>query len=415
MKRTISGFDKMPELEPMSTKSNSRAVVIILTLTLLATILGTELLRYKTEFYPSSTSWQELTKQGLHKFEEGDLRTAEEIYKKALQIAESLSDNHKIAASLNNLAAVYRDEGKYNDAESLYLKSLEVHREEMGSGQGEIATTLGNLADINAYTGRFEKATDLYQQALAVSRKSSDKNRTARLLSSLAGVWQDRGNLREAEKLLLQARDLVESRDSRATSAILNNLGVLKYAEGNYREAEVFFRRVLELRKDDPIVTSIVLSNLAEIVEAKGDLREAKELEERALKLRVRTLGNEHPDVASSMVSLGRIYSSEGDYSKANALLNRALDIYRRSGDRLGEAHTLGALAVNHMKRGDYLLAERLFRQATELFRSTDDFISLADSLQSYAELLRKLGRDSKAREYLQEADTLRKRGVASG
>ncbi|MEH2367891.1 tetratricopeptide repeat protein, partial [Nostoc sp.] len=55
-----------------------------------------------------------------------------------------------------------------------------------------------------------------------------------------------------------------------------------------------------------------------------------------ALALRRKLLGEEHPDVASSLNNLALLYDSQGRYSEAEPLYIQALDIFEQ---RLGVDH----------------------------------------------------------------------------
>jgi tetratricopeptide (TPR) repeat protein len=53
-----------------------------------------------------------------------------------------------VALSLNNLAALYESQGRYTEAEPLYLEALDLHKRLLGDNHPHVATSLNNLADI---------------------------------------------------------------------------------------------------------------------------------------------------------------------------------------------------------------------------------------------------------------------------
>jgi tetratricopeptide (TPR) repeat protein len=55
-----------------------------------------------------------------------------------------------------------------------------------------------------------------------------------------------------------------------------------------------------------------------------------------ALELRKRLLGDNHPDVATSLNNLAGLYESQGRYDEAETILHRALEIYQQV---LGDNH----------------------------------------------------------------------------
>jgi hypothetical protein len=55
-------------------------------------------------------------------------------------------ENIEFAVSLNGLALLYHFQGKYNDAEPLYLQSLDILKRQLGNDYPDVATSLNNLA-----------------------------------------------------------------------------------------------------------------------------------------------------------------------------------------------------------------------------------------------------------------------------
>ena len=83
-----------------------------------------------------------------------------------------LGEEHpSIATTLNNLAGLYQSQGRYEEAEPLYLQALKIRRKLLGEEHPSIATTLNNLAGLYQSQGRYEEAEPLYLQALEISRK----------------------------------------------------------------------------------------------------------------------------------------------------------------------------------------------------------------------------------------------------
>ena len=55
-------------------------------------------------------------------------------------------ENIEFTGSLNGLALLYDSQGRYNDAEPLYLQSLDIYKRQLGNDHPDVATTLNNLA-----------------------------------------------------------------------------------------------------------------------------------------------------------------------------------------------------------------------------------------------------------------------------
>ncbi|MBT6561325.1 MAG: tetratricopeptide repeat protein, partial [Candidatus Scalindua sp.] len=76
------------------------------------------------------------------------------------------------ATTLNNLALLYSTQGKYEEAEPLYKRSLEIKEKSFGPDHPDVATTLNNLADLYRQQGKYEEAEPLYLRDLEITEKS---------------------------------------------------------------------------------------------------------------------------------------------------------------------------------------------------------------------------------------------------
>lgn len=95
-----------------------------------------------------------------------EYETAEQLYKKALNIAEKASRKAPgdVASLLNNLASLYHEQRKFVEAEPLYGKSLEIVEKTFGPKHPKVARRLRNLADLYQATGRSKQAAPLLER-----------------------------------------------------------------------------------------------------------------------------------------------------------------------------------------------------------------------------------------------------------
>ena len=77
-----------------------------------------------------------------------------------------------MANSLHNLALLYQNEGKYAEAEPLYLRSLEIREGTLGLNPPDVASSLNNLAELYRVQNKYAKAEPLYLRSLAIRKKS---------------------------------------------------------------------------------------------------------------------------------------------------------------------------------------------------------------------------------------------------
>ncbi|KAF2787342.1 hypothetical protein K505DRAFT_257913, partial [Melanomma pulvis-pyrius CBS 109.77] len=73
-------------------------------------------------------------------------------------------------ASVNNLAVVLDNQGKYNEAEKLLWRALEGREKELGVHHPATLTSVNNLAAVLRHQGKYDEAEELNQRALQGSR-----------------------------------------------------------------------------------------------------------------------------------------------------------------------------------------------------------------------------------------------------
>ncbi|MEI6371810.1 MAG: tetratricopeptide repeat protein, partial [Nostocales cyanobacterium ELA608] len=76
----------------------------------------------------------------------------------------------------NNLAVLYRNQGKYSEAEPLYLEALEMRKRLFTGDHPDVASSLNNLAVLYRNQGKYSEAEPLYLDALAMSERTLGAN-----------------------------------------------------------------------------------------------------------------------------------------------------------------------------------------------------------------------------------------------
>ncbi len=81
-----------------------------------------------------------------------------------------------VAIILNNLAVLYRAQGKYAEAEPLYKRALAIREEALGPDHPHVAGSLENYAALLRKTGRGDEATMMEARAKAIRAKHAKEN-----------------------------------------------------------------------------------------------------------------------------------------------------------------------------------------------------------------------------------------------
>jgi tetratricopeptide (TPR) repeat protein len=188
--------------------------------------------------------------------------------------------------------------------------------------------------------------------------------------------------------------------------------------QGLYNQAAPWSEQCLEVSKkrlgeEHPDVATS-LDNLAVIYYFQGRYSEAETLHIQALALRRKLLGEEHPDIALSLNHLALLYRYQGRYNEAEPLYLEALALMRQL---LGEEHRdvaacLNNLALLYNSQGRYGEAEPLQLQSLALRRKLlgEEHPDVAASLNNLASLYDSQGRYSEAEPLYIQALALRRK-----
>jgi CHAT domain-containing protein len=184
------------------------------------------------------------------------------------------------------------------------------------------------------------------------------------------------------------------------------------YNQGRFSEAIPLAQHILNivekaLEAEHPDVATN-LNNLARLYNAQGLYSQAEPLYQRALSIREKALGAEHPDVAISLNNLAALYRVQGLYPQAEPLYQRSLSIL---GKTLGPEHpdvaaSLNNLAALYKAQGLYAKAEPLHQRALSIREKAlgAEHPDVATSLNSLAGLYAAQGLYAKAEPLHQRA-----------
>ena len=146
------------------------------------------------------------------------------------------ADHPSVATSLNNLALLYRSQGKYSEAEPLYLRSLEIRERELGADHPDVATSLNNLAALYKLQGKYSEAEALYLRSLEIRERQlgADHPSVAASLFNLAVLYHNTQRHPQALQSIQRAIQIYEQKlgtEHPDTQNALNWLQIIRAAD----------------------------------------------------------------------------------------------------------------------------------------------------------------------------------------
>ncbi len=248
-------------------------------------------------------------------------------YDRALAIRRETGDRSGEGATLNNIAQIYHDWGRYDEALHGLEQSLVIRRE-IGDRAGE-GPTLNNIAAVYHAWGRNDEALPVLEESLVICREIGDRVGEGITLNNIAQIYQAWGRYDEALPVLEHSLTICREIGDRAgEGTTLNNIAQIYWTWGRYDEALRGLEQSLALWR--------------EIGDRAGE--------------------------GATLNNIAQIYQAWGRNDEALQAMEQSLSIRREIGDRAGEGGTSWNLAVEYQRRGDLVKACE-FARATVAIR----------------------------------------------
>lgn len=284
---------------------------------------------------------------------------ADRGYQRTLPIAREAGNLVNVAAVLNNLGNLYRDENRTTQARDAYEEALTIYRA-LGKIKPDVylpyvATILNNIGILDSTENHKAEAHRAYDEALSIDRVLAQKKPeqylgvVASTLNNLGILHSDESRRKEARHAYDEAlsinRKMAMVRPETylpAVAVTLNNLGNLHSDENQNQDARVAYDEALaiyrKLARQNPDVylpdIATTLNNLGILYREKQEMNAAGMAYDEALRIR-RKLAERNPNVylptvAEILNNVGSLRSTENRTNEARQAYDEALGIYRR-------------------------------------------------------------------------------------
>ncbi|HXJ61992.1 MAG TPA: serine/threonine-protein kinase [Verrucomicrobiae bacterium] len=285
--------------------------------------------------------------------------------------------------------------------------------------------------------GQYERMEEMQKENLRIARSQprQDSLAAARALNQIAAAQLSLAHYDQAEQAAREAlaiRQGLLGKENAGVADSLNTLGLVLRGKGLLAQAEGIFREALAMTRktsgNDNANVAMDLANLAEAILAQTDsvvpgqagpggseprLAEAAALLDEALSIRRKVLGNDHPDIVTSLQLQAKVLEKQRKEPQAEAILREALALQRKL---LGDEHDQVAACMTHLAaalfRQDKLAeAETLYRDSLAIQKKLlgDKHPEVASNLSNLGNVLYRQGKLGEAVELFRQALTIKR------
>ena len=347
--------------------------------------------------------WKALNNLGAVYQDQGDYPKSIEYLEQTLNIAREIGDRQGEGNALGNLGLTYNELGEYQRAIDFHQQSLAIKRE-IGDRRGE-GNVLGNLGIAYKELGEYQRAIDFHQQYLAIAREIGDRRGEGNALGNLGVAYDSLGEYQRAidfhQQNLAIAREIG---DRRGEGSALGNLGLAYNNLGEYQRAIDFYQQRLAIAREigDRRGEAIALGNLGIPYENLGEYQRAIDFYQQYLAI-AREIGDRRGE-AIALGNLGITYCALANYSEALSLQQQKLEIAKQIGSKSIESYALSGLGEVQVKLEQFAQALENFQSALELCQSMGERSLEAEILKNIADLYHQTKQPDLARERCEAA-----------
>jgi CHAT domain-containing protein len=200
---------------------------------------------------------------------------------------KALGPNHPdVALSLNNLASLYSSQGRYDDAEPLYKRSLGIWEKTLGPDHPSLGFFMDNLAELYRTQGRYADGLPLVRTA---AQKGFDrKDIHLALLTSAVTA-----SLVTVTDALNESYMVVQQAISSATANAINQLSI-RFATGTDQLAQLV-RREQDLAAEKANLDKILIDAVAKEPSRRDPVKEQE------IRSRLKAVATERTEIENSL------------------------------------------------------------------------------------------------------------------
>jgi tetratricopeptide (TPR) repeat protein len=251
----------------------------------------------------------------------GDLAAALREYERASQLFVSARDPAWEAGCLNNLGAVYSEQGEYVRALDHIQRAVTLGTQARGADHPLVATCLENMGEVYARQEDYPRAEESLRKALDIWSKVPGEHRP-RMATALVGLGdvyarQEKVEaLRPFERALAIWRELLNENRPGASNWIelINSDPAfdMDKALGDLQALSTLHK----IYGYDASPMAATLDRIGDVYAGRQQYVEALDQYRRALDIRRQLHGDDHPGIARGLRNIGSVHRLQGKFAE---------------------------------------------------------------------------------------------------
>jgi len=267
------------------------------------------------------------------------------------------SDTHALPRFNQAIDAFDRGELEFSE---LCRKALESCEQ---AGQDEVSVVCGRLGGIAYRRGDFDAAEQWYRKSLGIDERTGNEHGAATTCHYLSFVADGRADSESAENWLWKSIHIKEKQgDEIGAAESYHQLGFVAYCRQDFDAAERWYLKSLEIEEklDNEIGMAETYFNLSANARGQDNNKAAEEWLGKALQI------FERKGSAKWTLQAARIAGQAREFGVAEKTCRKALEIAKKNGDDMCEAHSYQHLGSFAWQQGDYEASKQWYEKAFE-------------------------------------------------
>ncbi|KAL3922903.1 MAG: hypothetical protein SGILL_001953 [Bacillariaceae sp.] len=316
-------------------------------------------------------------------YEQSNLKMALSYYTQALEV-QAADEPHctDVATTLNKLGNICYEMKDFVTAMVHYQKGLEVERKILPSDHPHTIITQTNLAHIYKQLGKHDQALNAYMEVFKM-QSATFGNESLHVAETLSSIGLMQYHLRDYESSFESYQQALHIRrqsygndDHPDVASTLNSVGLVLFKQDMFDLAKKCFMESLRIRSKilgkDHRDVAILWYNIATIHFETGEDQVAIEMYKETLRVERIALGEDHPDVVLTLQHLGQVHQQLGKLEGSLFYFKQALAIEQNRAEQRTSAmgRVLNLLGNVYLQLGKVEEMMECYVEASRLYES---------------------------------------------